>query len=364
MPIREESFRIGCGRYIQGKGYIERCGEEVCRLGSAPMIIGDDTTLGITREKIRVSVEEKCNNYEFIVHNGTCNDERAEELAAYAKEKGYDVIVGVGGGVLMDFAKLCAHFAALPVVNIPTSSATCAAYASLSVRYTPEGRTVGSKHYDHEVNAVIADTEIIAAQPVRLLLSGVFDALAKFVEIKQRFSGDISGEYPMGLDYAYFMSKHSYNLLNEKTAKCIADMERGEISSDVENLIFTTIAATGVISGIARGSNQCALGHKFYETTRYMFHESAKPYLHGEIVGVGLLLQNHFNGEEENNAALLELMKKHNMPYRISDVGITADEKTFEDFYEHICKSSAIDGDNAEECARFRKSLEYLWNIK
>ena len=29
MPIKEESFRIGCGRYIQGKGYARKCGEEV-----------------------------------------------------------------------------------------------------------------------------------------------------------------------------------------------------------------------------------------------------------------------------------------------------------------------------------------------
>ena len=38
MPIREESFRIGCGRYIQGKGYISKLGEEVLKLGNAPLI--------------------------------------------------------------------------------------------------------------------------------------------------------------------------------------------------------------------------------------------------------------------------------------------------------------------------------------
>jgi len=364
MPIREESFRIGCGRYIQGQNYISRCGDEVKRLATSPMIIGDDTTLEITRDKLKASISPVCNNYEFIVHNGTCNDERAKELAEYAHSRGYDVIIGVGGGVLMDFAKLCAYFAELPVINIPTSSATCAANAPLSVRYTPDGRTVGAKHYEREVNAVIADTAIIGAQPIRLLLSGVFDALAKFVEIKQRFTGDISGEYPMGLDYAYAMSKHSYELLNLKTVKCISDMEKGEISSDVENVIFTTIAATGVISGIARGSNQCAIAHKFYETTRSLFRESSKPYLHGEIVGVGLILQNCFNGEEENNAALTELMKKHGMPYRISDIGIDGSEETFEAYFKLICESSAINDEDSAEVEKFRESLKYLWRIK
>ena len=364
MPIREESFRIGCGRYIQGNGYISKCGEEICRVGRVPLIIGDDITLGLTEKKIIDAVGACCEKYKIIAHNGTCNETDAKSLAELATSNNFDVIVGVGGGVIMDFAKLCAYFAKLPIINIPTSSATCASYAPLSVRYTVEGRTVGSKHYENEVNAVIVDSEIVGSQPIRLLLSGVFDALAKFVEIKQRFKGDIDGEYPMGLDYAYTMAEHSYRVLNEKIVKCISDMKKGDITDDVEKVIFTAIAATGVISGIARGSNQCAIAHKFYETTRTLFHESARPYLHGEIVGVGLLLQNYFNGEEKNNEKLLKLMKDHGMPYRVEDIGVEKNDKIFEEYYNMICKSSAIDDSSADECRRFRSALEYLWNIE
>lgn len=361
MPIKEESFRIGCGRYIQGPGYIEKVGNEVLRVGTSPLIVGGKTALEITKSKIEKSVAEKCNKYEFVVHTGTCNEERAKELAGLAHEKKYDVVVGVGGGVICDFAKLCGYFAKLPVINIPTSSATCAAYTPLTVRYTPKGETVGSLHYGYEVNGVIADTTVIAAQPVRLFLAGVFDSLAKFVEIKQRFNEETT-EYPIGLDYAYVMSKYSYKLLVDKTQKCIDDMKSGEISDDVENIIFTTIAATGVISGIARGSNQTAVAHKFYEAVRFLFPDSSKTYLHGEIVGVGLLIQNHFNGEEENNKMLLELMKKYNMPYRITDIGVEKTEKAFLDCYHKVCESSAIE--NEEESERFEKSLRYLWEVK
>ena len=188
MPIREESFRIGSGRYLQGKGFIERVGDEVIRLGSSPLIIGGKTALSVACNKVKESIEKKCNIYEIVEHPGTCNDERATVMAEFAKEKGYDVIVGVGGGVICDFAKLCGYYANVPVINIPTSSATCAAFTPLSVRYTESGKTVGSLHYEYEVDCVIADTEIISAQPVRLFLAGVFDALAKFVEIKQRFN--------------------------------------------------------------------------------------------------------------------------------------------------------------------------------
>ncbi len=363
MPVKELSFRIGCGRYLQEKGALSKISEEILRLGRAPLIVGGKTALALAYGTIVDSLEGKCNKYEFVAHPGTCNEEDAQAIAQIAAEKGYDVIVGVGGGVIMDFAKLCAYFAKLPLINVPTSSATCAAYTPLSVRYTKEGKTVGSLHYAYEVNAVIVDPEVIVTQPVRLLLAGVFDALAKFVEIKQRFREDGSMEYPLGLDYAYFLSKQTYHVLNEKTVAAIRDMEKGEITYDFEQLIFTSICTTGVISGIARGSNQCAIAHKFYETTRTLFHENARPYLHGEIVGIGLLIQNFFNGEKENNRDLIALMKKNGMPYRPSDVGITVDEQTRKKYYDLIAKSSAINGENQEECEKLDQALSYLWRM-
>ncbi|MBQ9131715.1 MAG: iron-containing alcohol dehydrogenase [Clostridia bacterium] len=363
MPIHEKSFRIGCGRYVQEPGVLRTCGEEIRRLGRAPLIVGGKTALQITRSTIEKSVSAACESYRLEEYGGTCNDEYAREMAELAAQEGYDVIVGVGGGVIMDLAKLIASFAALPVINIPTSSATCAAYTPLSVRYTPEGRTVGSMHHQREVDAVLVDTSVMSDQPPRLLLAGVFDALAKFVEIKQRY-GTEGAESPLGLDWAYVLSGHSYEELCGKTRPCLEDMRRGEISDTVERVIFTAIAATGVISGIARGSNQCALAHKFYEATRFFFHEASRPYLHGEIVGVGLLLQNAFNGEAENNRDLLALMAEYGMPRCLGDIGVDATKENLELYYDKLRSGSAVNGSDAEECARLRASLEYLWRLR
>ena len=363
MPIREKSFRIGSGRYLQEPGILKSLGDEVMRLGHAPLIVGGRTAVSLTRETIEQSVSSACSGYRIEEHLGTCNDERAEAFAELAKNEGLDVIVGVGGGVIMDFAKLIAHFAALPVINVPTSSATCAAYTPLSVRYTPDGRTVGTLHYEKEVDAVLVDTAVISTQPPRLLLAGVFDALAKFVEIKQRFNEE-TADYPLGLNWAYALSKQSYIELSKKTEPCLADMKKGIVSNTVEEVIFTSIAATGVISGIARGSNQCALAHKFYETTRLLYPETAAPYLHGEIVGVGLLLQNIFNGECENNEALLSLMRENGMPCSITDVGVERTEKSLNEYYTRICNSSAINEKNSDECEKFALALRYFWDIK
>ncbi len=362
MPIKEESFRIGCGRYIQGKGYISRCGEEVTRVASSPLIVGDDTALGLTRDALDKSLKNTVKKYEFITHNGTCNEERARELADYAIKNNFDAFVGVGGGVIMDFAKLCAYFAKLPTINIPTSSATCAAYTPLSVRYTPEGKTAGSVHYTYEIDSVIVDTEIIAAQPVRLLLAGMFDALAKFVEIKQRYA-ESKADFTLGLDYAYIMSEYSFKLLTEKTQKCIDDMQAGNITDDVDNFIFTTIAATGVISGIARGSNQTAVAHKFYDSARFLFPEETRDFLHGEIVGIGILLQNHFNDDLAQNDGLLRFMKKYGLPHSLQDIGIEPSDENLEAFFGKLCDFGAIDGTSKTQCEKLRIAMNYLWSL-
>lgn len=362
MPVREESFRIGCGRYIQKPGALTAAADEVLRLGTGALILGGPTALSLTQKELESSLSAQNVPYLVCAHAGTCNEQNAAQFAALARERKLDVIVGVGGGVIMDFAKLVGDQAHLPVLNIPTSSATCAAYTPLSVRYTPEGRTVGSLHYGYEVGGVLVDTQVVSTQPERLLLSGVFDALAKFVEIRQRFSEE-QKTFPLGLDWAYVMSQRSFGQLCEKTEECIRDMKAGRMTDTVEQVVFATIAATGVISGIARGSNQCALAHKFYETTRAMFFEESRSYLHGEIVGVGLLLQNHFNGEVEHNDFLLSMMKKYRMPGSVSGIGVAPTEEHKKLYFQKLTASSAMEGAGEAEKQRLQAALDYLWEI-
>jgi len=361
MPIREESFRIGCGRYLQKPDLLLNCKEEILRLGTKPMILGGETALKVALPQMEKSIKE-LESYRIIPYKGSCNEPKAKEFADQALQEGFDVVVGVGGGVMMDFAKLVGDFAKLPVINVPTSSATCAAYTPLSVRYTPEGRTVGSKHYGYEVSAVLADSRILSQQPTRLFLAGVLDSLAKFVEIKQR-AAENGGAFPLGLDWAYCMAEKSFHELTEKTETCLADMACGVISETVEQVLFICLAGTGVISGIARGSNQTALGHKFYEATRELFFTESRNFLHGEIVGIGLILQNDFNGERENNDFMLRLMKHYKLPSRLREIGLTADEETKTAYYERLKKGSAIDENDPAQLERLQNSLNYLWEM-
>ena len=80
----------------------------------------------------------------------------------------------------MDEAKLVASCADVPVINIPTSTATCAAVTPLSVMYEREsGATIGTIKLMREVDAVLVDLDVLVCQPARLLCAGVMDAMAK-----------------------------------------------------------------------------------------------------------------------------------------------------------------------------------------
>ena len=153
MPSREESFRIGCGRYLQKEGVLRECGSEVLALGKHALVIGDDITLPLVRNSLEESFRSASVEATFLTHNGSCNEEDALSIAKVLEPSRQNVIIGAGGGTLMDFAKLVAVFSKSPIINIPTSSATCAAYAPLSVCYTRSGRSVGTRHHKTEVNA-------------------------------------------------------------------------------------------------------------------------------------------------------------------------------------------------------------------
>ena len=357
MFAKDPSFRIGCGRYVQKIGAVKSCGVEILRLGRVPLIVAGKTAWQIAGASVSEGLAAENIDFSLEIYGGSCNAEAAEALAKKARAEGRDVIVGVGGGVIMDFAKLIARMAECPVANIPTSLATCAAYTPLSVCYTEDGRTVGTAHHQREVDLVIADSEILLREPPRLFLAGVFDAMAKLLEIRHWYHGE-DIPYPLGLDYAYTLAERSYEVLAKSTAACLRALETGEASECFERAVFTLICVTGVISGISRGSQQTALGHKFYETARALYPMQTRPYLHGELVGIGLLWQNAYNGAPERNEELLSFMRAYGLPHSPAAAGVPISDESLETFFEAIYSNPKMKN---EDGARLRATLEELW---
>lgn len=82
-----------------------------------------------------------------LLFKGHCSE---TDVAQLAKESGDDrsIVIGVGGGTLLDTAKALARRLDLPFVAIPTIAATCAAWTPLSVWYNDAGQALHFEIFD------------------------------------------------------------------------------------------------------------------------------------------------------------------------------------------------------------------------
>jgi glycerol dehydrogenase len=361
FKVVDSAYRIGCGRYIQESGALHRLPEELQRLGCThAFVVYDSNTLRIAGEQIRSQLEEGNVPFDYHVYDAFCTRTEAERIAAMPAFIQSDAVIGVGGGNILDLTKLCAVMGRKPVICIPTSSATCAAYTPLSVTYNDHFQTKGTIHHPVEVNAVLADMDILCRQPPRLMAAGAYDALAKVIETAQRFRDRPESEIDIGMRAAYELSRFTYQRLIEDLPQALRDTADGIPSKAVYDVVHISIAETGVISGLARGSNQTAIAHKVYESSRTLYPDVVHDYLHGELVAIGLIAQLYYNGEPDQAADLRSRLRNDNLPSSLRDVGIPPTSEALEQYYQAVLGSSAMAGTTEEEHARLHEALSII----
>ncbi len=356
----DNAYKFGAGRYIQESGALLQTGKEAARLGTKALVIAGPRALAATEGKVEQSLKDAGIPYILSVYPGQNTYARAKDHALQALTNGCDLIIGVGGGRIMDQAKATSYFAGvLPVLEIPTSIATCAAYAPLSVMYTEEGASLGSLRYDHEVQGILVDMDVIVHAPVRYAAAGILDGMAKFIEI-QNGRPELTPE-GMGLQLymACTISKMAYDIYLKEAHKACKDIEEGKLTREVEDMAYLNIAGCGVISGVSKGFGQTALGHETYELIRTFFTKEAAGYLHGEIVAVGDILQFAFNGHPEKIPAFQEFMRSMGMPSTLRELGIDPESPKMEDLFQNLFHSPFMEPTPENE-KKLREAMKYL----
>lgn len=364
----DNAYKFGAGRYIQQEHALETAAEEIRRLGKKPFIVAGERAQAATENRIAKALEKAGMEYELSIWKGQNTYEQAKIHAANALAAGCDVIVGVGGGRIMDQTKAVGYFAGeqanlpsehLPVVQIPTSIATCAAFAPLSVMYTAEGASLGSLRYNYEVDAIIMDMGVIAKEPSRYVASGILDGMAKMVEMQNGHDNIDIENFSVGLVTAFTLAKFTMETYKTRGVQAVKDVAEGKLTKAVEDIAYLNVAVAGVISGCSKGFGQTALGHECYELIRTHFTQEAKDFLHGEIVAVGQSMQLSFNGQEDKIPELREMMKAFEMPLTLKDIGIEPTEENVDILYQNLYHSPFVT-DCPEQAERLKKAMKWL----
>lgn len=320
--ILDDAYKLGCGRLLFERGALAKAGKEALRLGCRAFLLGGPHALAHVQSALLTSLNKSGVYVYTDCYAGVCSEEKAEEIIRFCRENQLDILIGVGGGRIMDLIKIAADLSGLPVITIPTISATCAAFTPLSVVYTPEGACRGTWHFRHEVDCLLCDLDVLCEQNPRYLAAGMLDAVAKHVEISHHktYQGNEVGQDVLT---ARLLAKTIYDDLMQLGEQALRKEPKA-----LERCIFHAIITTGLVSGIARGRYQSAIAHALYEAIRTCYTAESKPYLHGEIVAVGLLAQSTFLKRQDMVDDLTRIMTAGGMPLSFRSIGVTGDAAT------------------------------------
>ena len=177
-------------KYIQGPDELAKLGSYVEPLGAKALVIVTPSGKKRVGAKIEGSFAEAKAELLFEDFNGECSKGEVDRLVALARDNGCDIIVGVGGGKILDTAKAVAYYLESPVIICPTIASTDAPCSALSVLYTDDGQFDKYLFLKANPNIVLMDTTVIAASPVRLTVSGMGDALATYFEAQATHDAD------------------------------------------------------------------------------------------------------------------------------------------------------------------------------
>lgn len=333
--VLDTAIKFGCGRYRQGTGILEECGKEIRRFGKKAFVIAGRRAYVAVKERLEAGFRKASLEYVTVIYEHECCYEEAENYAKQCLELGCDEVVGIGGGKIMDFAKAVAEFAGLGTVNIPTSIATCAAFTTMSVMYTEDGARKDCWRFEHEIDAVLVDLDVIAHCPARYAAAGILDAMAKKIEILNGRPSMNLADTSVDLFSAYKMAEYTYDALEAFGPIAVEDIKSGCPTKAVHDVTFISIAVTGVLANITKSFSQSALGHKLYDGIRTFFTREAAGALHGEIVAVALFTQLYYNRLTKDKDALKAFIAGLGMPLTLKELGVDGTEenlKLLEDF--------------------------------
>src|SRR5262245_53302388 len=180
-------------RYTQGRNATDSLGQEMANLGmeGPALIVASKSAIGLLSDSWQRSLGQARLAYAIHAFGGECSVPEIERVKTAARQNGARVIIGAGGGKVLDTARAAAADLRLPVVNCPTVASSDAPCSALSVIYTEEGVFQEYRIYGRNPDLVLVDTQVIAQSPPRLLVAGMGDALATWFEAKTCVDGNI-----------------------------------------------------------------------------------------------------------------------------------------------------------------------------
>ena len=304
---------------LRGEKCLSEAGEAIARLGNRPLVVGGDRTLSVAEPHLKPVFDRHQLSTKQASYYPDCSETSLANLKTAVEEHRADLIIGVGGGKALDTAKLLAHQSELPVVTIPTSAATCAAWAALSNVYSNEGAFQYGVPLNRCPDLLILDYNLIKTAPKQTLIAGIGDALAKWYE-----SSVSSGSSTASLIIAAVQQARILrDILLQKSAAAL----QAPGSEDWREVVDANVLLAGVIGGLGGARCRTVAAHAVHNGLTQI--PESRSALHGEKVAYGiavqLRLEEMLQGNQLAASARQQLLKFYaeiGLPSTLEDLGL------------------------------------------
>ncbi|MFA5331397.1 MAG: NAD(P)-dependent glycerol-1-phosphate dehydrogenase [Methanoregula sp.] len=278
---------------------------EDLKLGKSALLISGRHTMEQAGKTVLDIIGKTCDVKVFIAEKISPAIIKEAEAAA----QGVDFVIGVGGGRVIDTAKIVSYNIDRQFISVPTAASHDGIASARASVPTSEGNVSLDAH---PPIAIIADTGVIASAPHRLLAAGCADIISNYTAILDwELAHRIKGE-PMS-EYAIALSKMTAEIL-VNNAQLIKPHQE-------ESAWFVTkaLVSSGVAMSIAGSSRPASGGeHKFSHALDRLAPGKA---LHGESCGIGTIISMYLHGGDWRG--IRESLKIIGAPVTPADLGIS-----------------------------------------
>ena len=307
-------------RYTQGRNATDSLGQEMAKLGipGPALIVASKSVIALLSERWQRSLNQAGISHAIHLFAGECSVSEIERVKAAAGRNAAHVIIGAGGGKVLDTARAAAADLNLPVVNCPTVASSDAPCSALSVVYTDEGVFQEYRIYKRNPDLVLVDTQVVAQSPPRLLVAGMGDALATWFEAKTCVDGNIQNmRGGASTRSALALAELCYRILLSDGADAFHAVQDKVVTPALERLV----EANTLLSGLGFESSGLAAAHAVHNglTTAPQSHA----FFHGEKVAFGVLVQLILEGKSRSLInEVLEFATEVSLPTTLADIGL------------------------------------------
>ncbi|MGB3514463.1 MAG: iron-containing alcohol dehydrogenase family protein [Microcoleaceae cyanobacterium] len=313
------SLSIAPTQVLRGVNAVAKSGEAIARLGRHPLIIGGNHSLTITQPYLQPLLQTHNLKFTQTNYGSDCSEASLTNLHQAVATHKTDLIIGIGGGKALDTAKLLAHQCHLPIVTIPTSPATCAAWTALSNIYSEQGAFLYDVSLIRCPDLLILDYGLIKTAPSRTLVAGIGDAIAKWYE-----ASISSGHSEQTLTItAVQQARVLRDILFQKSTPAL-EQPGGETWQEV---VDATVLLAGLIGGIGGAQCRTVAAHAVHNGLTHLSASHSK--LHGEKVAYGILVQLRLEEMLQGNKLavtarqqLLKFYDEIGLPKTLVDLGL------------------------------------------